>query len=147
MVLGAAVSCKYKEIFISAILTLDEMHQTTLMYLIEKFMALQPTEAEIQESNELAEPEMMVSRVEMIQNEEYNKKIELLQKLQELEKDNAALSEMNNNLNMERITFLKRLEEVEQELTKKNHEIKRLLEKKENVSEGISVVLLNFFSA
>lgn len=147
MVLGAAVSCKYKEIFISAILTLDEMHQTTLMYLIEKFMALQPTETEIQESNELTEPEMMVSRVEMIQNEEYNKKIELLQKLQELEKDNAALSEMNNNLNMERITFLKRLEEVEQELTKKNHEIKRLLEKKENVSEGISVVLLNFFSA
>lgn len=126
--------CQNKDIFISAILTLDDIYQETLMFLIERILTRQSDSVAEKEPEDVGVSfDMKQSQLEKIQNEEFQKRMEMLSKIQELEKENSRLADLNANFMKERLGLAKKIDDLDQDLAKKNQEIKRLLEKREGV--------------
>lgn len=128
---------KNKEKHISAILTLDETTQTALMLLIEKLLARHTTlddqsEEVMIKDRDFNEYTACNSQLRL-SHEDQVKQAKLLVKLEELEKENQSLNHRITELQEEKVTFLNKIDGLETEIFKKNHEIKFLIENRDTV--------------
>lgn len=101
--MGAIINCDSKEIYIGAILKLEENHQAQLMHLIEEFLNNDDFQAEMH----------FVSESEKEYQEE---KTFLLNKLCELENENNDLFTKLKVLNDEKENMLLKIEELNENI-------------------------------
>lgn len=156
------MQCDNKELYINAILTLDENCQNALMYLIEKILnrcnddqqEQQPepqtsTEAKIEPKTIQAPPELVKSRDSdfinrssfLIPPKQDGHVKSLLAKIEELENENNQLSQKVNELAQERDTSTMKMAELLQELNKKNEDVRNLVVSKEGILEKVRIIL------
>lgn len=156
------MQCDTKELYINAILTLDEVCQNALMYLIEKILnrcnddqqeeqpePQIPTETQKQEpSTTQAPPELIKSRDSdfinrssfLVPPKQDGHVKSLLAKIEELENENNQLSQKVNELAQERDTSKIKTAELLQELNKKNEDVRNLVVSKEGILEKVRII-------
>ena len=152
------MQCDNKELYINAILTLDEVCQNALMYLIEKILNRcnddqqeQPEPQTPTQTQELtttqAPPELIKSRDSdfinrssfLVLPKQDGHVKNLLAKIEELENENNQLSQKVNELAQERDTSKMKTAELLLELNKKNEDVRNLVVSKEGILEKVSI--------
>ena len=137
------MQCPDKELYINAILSLDEVCQNALMDLIEKI--LQKSSPEHQNEIEISpslentfgrNSTLSTNLATKIDHSDKN----LLVKLEELENENHNLNLKFNDLNQEKEHLKVRVNDLLAEVNKKSEEIQVLIHQREEIQEKVNPV-------
>lgn len=124
IILGAIINCDSKEIYIGAILKLEENHQAQLMHLIQEFLNNDDFQA-----NTPFDPES--------EKEYQEEKTFLLNKLCELENDNNDLLTKLKGLSDDKENMLLKIEELNENIEQQKDAINRMQLNNESIMQRV----------